>query len=508
MTARKGSSTTTNYSFPSSITSDKMAYFYVLGEVGSTSQTVIISGSTDYVLENTITNTSITKVANHTYPLDAGFYRVIPAPETGTVTVSLTHYFTDIAYQFYNDAGRLVSSVSPNGYQQWQAAIATGVPFDPNNPNDPNNVKSKAIAAYPTIDKSTHTYNHQGWLLSITEKDAGTTNYSYRKDGKIRFSQNAQQLSNETQPVGGSGPKGRFSYTNYDDLGRPVESGEYVGTALTFAALNPNDPQTDYDLADKKDWVRTYYDYAANPAPVDGYTQGYVRGAVSWTENANTRTWYSYDEMGRVVWMAQKPTIDHFPYTFVTNYEYDFVGNVLKTYTRARTGDTTPTWQDAFYHHYEYDPNKRLQKVYTSKDGIKTTLQAEYIYYLHGPLKRVVLASNLQGIDFVYNIHGWLTQINHPNTNQDPGHDGTNGIRKDVFGLILEYYERSIVPQAALFDPKQYHNLPQLEGDKQSILTAQTDPFAMYRQQLHSNIEQLKQWSGEQKSFTPAGGGN
>ncbi|MBI3218342.1 MAG: hypothetical protein HYZ44_02415 [Bacteroidetes bacterium] len=487
MTARKGSSSTTNYDFPSSITSDKMAYFYVLGTVGSTSQTVTITGTSDYILENTITNTPVTKLTTalpHVYTLAAGFYRVLPA--TGTVTVSYTHSFTDIAYQFYNDAGRLVVSVSPNGYEQWRRS--TPVPFS-------------------DIDKSTHTYNHQGWLLSMTEKDAGTTNYLYRKDGKIRFSQNAQQKFNETQTPGPLVAKGRFSYTNYDDLGRPVESGEYIGTILTYATLNPN-VQTDYPLADKKDWVRTNYDYAASPAPVDGYTQGYVRGAVSWTENANTKTWYSYDEMGRVVWMAQKPTITNFPYTFVTNYEYDFVGNVLKTYTRARTGGLTPTWQDAFYHHYEYDPNKRLQKVYTSKDGIKTTLQAEYIYYLHGPLKRVVLASNLQGIDFVYNIHGWLTQINHPDTSKDPGNDGTNGIRKDVFGLILEYYERSIVPETALVDPTQYHHLPKIEGETQQLLTTQADPFSMYRKQLHTNIEQLKQWSGEQKNFMQSGGGN
>jgi len=485
MTARKGSPIATNYDFPSSITSDKMAYFYVLGSVGSTSQTVTITGTSDYVLENTITNTPVTKLTTalpHVYTLNAGFYRVLPA--TGTVTVAYTHSFTDIAYQFYNDAGRLVVSVSPNGYEQWRRS--TPIPFS-------------------DIDKSTHTYNHQGWLLSMTEKDAGTTNYSYRKDGKIRFSQNAQQKDDEVNNRIG---KGRFSYTNYDDLGRPIESGEYIGTTLTYASLDPNAAQTEYALTDKKDWVRTNYDYAASPAPVDGYTQGYVRGAVSWTENANTKTWYSYDEMGRVVWMAQKPTITNFPYTFVTNYEYDFVGNVLKTYTRARTGGTTPTWQDAFYHHYEYDQNKRLQKVYTSKDGIKTTLQAEYIYYLHGPLKRVVLASNLQGIDFVYNIHGWLTQINHPDTNKDPGADGTNGIRKDVFGLILEYYERSIVPQAALFDPKQYHHLPKMEGDTQQLLTTQADPFSMYRKQLHTNIEQLKLWSSDQKNFMQSGGGN
>lgn|GEM_PF-2825246 len=48
---------------------------------------------------------------------------------------------------------------------------------------------------------------------------------------------------------------------------------------------------------------------------------------------------------------------------------------------------------DKFYHHYVYDLNQRLTEVYTSLDGTNKTLHAKYIYYLHGPLKRVELAS-------------------------------------------------------------------------------------------------------------------
>ncbi|MFM8913717.1 MAG: hypothetical protein ACKOE6_12510, partial [Flammeovirgaceae bacterium] len=363
-----------------------------------------------YTIENTLTNTPVDKITSelpHVYNLSSGFYRILPNVGSGTVKVSYAHYFTDIAYQFYNDAGRLVSSVSPNGYHQW-----------------------KGGAAYNDIDKSTHEYNHQGWLLSMKETDAGETRYRYRKDGKIRFSQNALQRENETSSPG----KGRFSYTNYDKLGRPVESGEYIGTALTFAALTNFEfaDQATYTEAEKRDWVRTNYDLAGPATGISAFVQNYVRGAVSWTENASNRTWYSYDEMGRVTAMVQAPK--QLPLKFLTRYEYDFLGNVLTTSTRAINSSNAE--QDAFYHHYEYDRNKRLTKASTSRDGVTKTVQAEYFYYLHGPLKRVVLASKLQGIDFVYNIHGWLTQINHPddsNVNNDPGKDGpaTNGVRKD-----------------------------------------------------------------------------
>jgi hypothetical protein len=489
MTARKGTK-----EFKSSVSSDKMAYFYVLGGSNTTTQSVTITGTSDYILENTITNTTVTKLTSalpHTYTLAAGFYRVLPA--TGVVKVSYANYFSDIAYQFYNDAGRLVVSVSPNGYEQWVAG-----------------------ANYNDIDKSTHEYNHQGWLLSMTEKDAGKTQYKYRKDGKIRFSQNAQQADNELKNLVG---KGRFSYTHYDDLGRPVESGEYTGSTLTFASLNTSlefANQADYSSDTKKDWVKTYYDFpVALPTPSlpAEFVQAYVRGAVSCTENANTKTWYSYDELGRVVWMAQKPM--NFPFTFVTQYEYDFLGNVLTTSTKARDANG---WRDAFYHHYTYDKNKRLQKVYTSLDGNKKTLQAEYIYYLHGPLKRVVLATNLQGIDFVYNIHGWLTQINHPddanssnpNLTKDPGKDdpAINGVRKDVFGMILEYYEHAMMPgTASSLDPNQFHKIPTLEGEKKVETAMLTSPIDLYKASLRQSMEALKNgnYNGSNK-LTGAGG--
>lgn len=466
MTARKGAKP-----FASSVSSTTMAYFYVLGAPNSTTQSVTITGTAAYRLENTITNTEVTKLTSalpHVYNLQAGYYRVLP--NAGTVKVAYTNYFTDIAYQFYNDAGRLVSSVSPNGYEQWTRDVSP-VPYE-------------------NIDKSTHTYNHQGWLLSMTETDAGKTEYKYRRDGKIRFSQNAQQKENETSYPG----KGRFSYTNYDKLGRPVESGEYKGTSLTFSSLNSAlefVSQTDYALADKADWVKTYYDMPGTP-PVSGLVQTFVRGAVSWTENANAKTWYSYDELGRVVWMAQQPT--NFPLAFLTRYEYDFLGNVLTTSTRAYQGTTE---KDAFYHHYEYDKNKRLVKASTSLDGANKTVQAEYFYYLHGPLKRVVLATNLQGIDFVYNIHGWLTQINHPDTNKDPGNDGGNGssVRKDVFGMILEYYERTMVPTIGSLDPNDFHKVkvPKLDDSTATLQTAALmDPIDLYRASVRHGMQELR----------------
>ena len=35
-------------------------------------------------------------------------------------------------------------------------------------------------------------------------------------------------------------------------------------------------------------------------------------------------------------------------------------------------------------------------------------------FYVHGPLKNTSLGQNIQDIDYVYNINGWLKSINNP----------------------------------------------------------------------------------------------
>lgn len=147
----------------------------------------------------------------------------------------------DVSYQFYDLAGRLLVSVSPNGVKQ----LTTGV-------------------AWADIDKTTYQYNYRGWLLSMTEPDAGRTEYMYRSDGKIRFSQNALQRE-----------RNRFSYTHYDELGRPIESGEYKGTevfnsASLKAKLELPD-QTIWSGSDVTDWVKTYYDEPHTTGALIGY---------------------------------------------------------------------------------------------------------------------------------------------------------------------------------------------------------------------------------------------
>lgn len=87
-----------------------------------------------------------------------------------------------------------------------------------------------------------------------------------------------------------------------------------------------------------------------------------------------------------------------------------------------------------------------MLNIKTNTDGSSTQFQqqARYYYYLHGPLKRVELGNNLQGVDYSYTPQGWLKAINGPTgiSTNDPGKDGVGGslFAKDAFGMQLEYF--------------------------------------------------------------------
>ena len=325
----------------------------------------------------------------------------------------------DYSYGFYDGAGNMVATVAPEGV----------------------NLSSTAAPSFVT----TYAYNQVGWLLSTTSPDEGTSQYVYSNDGKLRFSQNEEQRA--------SSPA-RFSYTNYDNIGRLIESGEYTMSGSGYFIFEPHSdvtasPNSVHTVADKtgaegaldaarcSDVTKMYYDLQTDDFPADALhpQQYYLYHRVAKTENENTKTWYSYDEFGQLVWMKQEiyglgiKTVD---------YTYDYFGNVLEVAYQKGGGD-------AFYHHYSYDQGQRLHQVFTSKDGGTKKLHATYEYYLHGPLKRVELAEGLQGTDYVYTVNGSLKTINHADPAKDPGQDGSGvshaDVAEDVFGMTVAYYE-------------------------------------------------------------------
>jgi len=394
---------------------------------------VTIAGGT-YTLYDMTAEADITSTYQGNNTLPAGYYKVVAtAPPalgsvaTNTVTATYANKYSDISYNYYNQLGQLVASISPKGVQ---TLLQNGY----------SSYTSASQLPFVTL----YYYDLQGRPLSATSSDGGTFNFIYRQDDKIRFSQNSHQANSANF---GSGLE-RFSYINYDSFGRAVESGEYQTSAGTFAALGTNatvlaatDPTGGLSGGTKVSQINIYYDLPGTTG-VTGYSQdpGFLKGAVSYTTRAangviNSTTYYNYDDHGRVSWLV-KVIGGLGPKT--TDYTYDNMGNVLTVdYQKGTTGER-------FTHYYNYDADGRLINVQTSTNGGTTkTQQANYYYYLHGPLKRVELGNQVQGMDYIYTPQGWLKAINSPTGNaaNDPMKDGSaNGFATDAFGMQLEYF--------------------------------------------------------------------
>ncbi len=327
------------------------------------------------------------KIGTAAGSLPDGFYRIavrnIATYTPGTIRVRCKENYYEYSLNYYDKAGRLIRSKQPLNHLE-----------------------------------STFTYNALGQLTYTKSPDEGEAWFRYRRDGQIRFSQNSKQVI-----------AGEFSYTNYDDRGRPIESGVITSNAFQTANVNGALPS-----GTRKEQHITTYDIVTSSdisaLPTNYKNPSFLAGNVAKTWNQNTTTYYSYDIYGRVQWIVQNiiglgiKTID---------YEYDPVtSQVHKVYYQKGKADQ-------FIHKYTYDTDDySLTKVETSTNGSGYTEHASYEYYETGALKRTNIAQGLQGIDYVYNLQGALKSINHPSlsSSNDPGGDAN-----DLFGMIIDYHE-------------------------------------------------------------------
>ncbi len=319
--------------------------------------------------------------------LPNGFYRIsiknLAGYVPGSISVTYPENYYDYSLNYYDKAGRLVSSKQPLNKLE-----------------------------------STFTYNSRGQLKQTHSPDEGDAAFRYRRDGQIRFSQNSKQLA-----------AGEFSYTNYDHRARPIESGVIISDAFQTTDVNGNLPS-----GTRKEQHITTYDIVTSSdisaLPTNYKNPSFLAGNVAKTSNENTTTYYSYDIYGRVQWIVQNitdlgiKTID---------YEYDPITSQVNKvlYQKGKT--------DQFIHKYTYDAdNYSLTKVETSTNGNDFTEHAAYTYYETGALKSTNIANKLQGIDYVYNLNGALKSINNPNAANDPGN--VTGSMPDLFGMNIHYY--------------------------------------------------------------------
>ncbi|WP_459209978.1 RHS repeat domain-containing protein [Aquimarina rhabdastrellae] len=382
----------------------------------------------DLITEEVIDNTK----ARSAYILKPGFYRIESRYGISTSFLGTTRYISspvylpgefgiqhcenyyDYSLNEYNKSGRLVSSKQPQGKME-----------------------------------TTYRYNALGELIETNSVDEGAAQFKYRKDGQIRYSQNSKQveISISTEPIPTFSSE--FSYTNYDDYGRPIESGVFHSNHILgniFYSLDPDGSEPSMLGLSKKEQNFTVYDIADNTGleaafngdsrSVNYERQSFVSGNVSKTYTTNpetTTTWYSYDIYGRVKWIVQK--INGLEGVKTIDYKYDPITNqVAKVYYQKGAS------KEQFVHRYTYDSaDYSLVKVETSTNDVHFVEDANYEYYETGALKRMELGDGLQGMDYIYNINGALKSINHPDLHAgvDPGGD-----LQDVFGMSLQYYNQ------------------------------------------------------------------
>ncbi len=315
--------------------------------------------------------------------------------------------YYDFSLNYYNKVGDLIASLQPLGF------------------NDACLNSLSATVGHNLNLVSEFSTNSLGHLTYTKSPDEGEANFKYRKDGQIRFSQNSKQII-----------VSEFSYTNYDNLSRPVESGVSTGT---FNSLNADSSV----IIVGKEQVFTEYDFLNSPSSLtsltglslDYHNPSFLAGNISRTRNTDengnliSQSFYSYDVYGRVKWEVQNtPSLG----TKTIDYEYDPVtSQVLKVLYQKNMPS------ERFIHRYKYNISQELVSVETSTDAINYIKHAEYSYNENGSLKRTTLAGGLQGIDYVYNLAGQLKAINHPSltASLDPGGDSN-----DLFGMVIDYY--------------------------------------------------------------------
>lgn len=319
---------------------------------------------------------------------------------------------------YYDRAGNLVKTVPPAGVD----TVA-------------NSRTTSPTHTYLT----TYTYDALAHLLSKTSVDGGTTTYWYDSKGRLRFTQNAQQASDN-----------EYSYSKYDYLGRVTECGVSTQGAST-ATFKTKMDQTNYPTASSTQLVYSVYTNShAHAMYLDGEEQKFLANRVSYmlsdydgdttTHQDQYITYYSYNPHGLVEWVIQEFPILGKKYI---KFEYDLISKKVSE-VKFNEGEI-----DQYFHRYTYDEENRITKVESSRNGIIWDADAEYQYFAHGPLKRIELGEdNVQGLDYIYSLQGWLKAINYPglDKSKDPGNDGYASsshatVAPDAFGMELNYYE-------------------------------------------------------------------
>jgi RHS repeat-associated protein len=364
----------------------------------------------------------------------------------------LMYHYTLYNYDFANN---LIATVPPEG-------------IDYIDLTDPLEYTAPSVWSRVPAHRMQSTYKPTSlYTITASSPDEGSTRYLYDKAGRLRFSQTAEQLARGT-----TAGYMIFSYIKYDNEYRVIESGEYrdvpdnierwsaedcIGTcyyAYPKYSVESRVNVSNFPNAPSYTFEETYvvYDDRTLVAgiPSSAYAQKYLQGRVAKTYNRDATTnqissvtHYSYDAHGRVMFVVQELPVFGSGLKKYKTIDYVYQGLTSRVDQIIYQKNNV---QEDFRHKYTYDDDYRLTKAEVSRDkGLSWLPTSEYSYYVHGPLERTGLGNDIQDMDYVYNINGWLKAINNPLsdcfTNDDgEGVCGTGDFASDVFAEAINYY--------------------------------------------------------------------
>jgi len=154
---------------------------------------------------------------------------------------------------------------------------------------------------------------------------------------------------------------------------------------------------------------------------------------ATWTKTLGANTWSKnynfYDNRGRVIYAYDK---NHLGGYTENKSELDFRGKIVYSETTHKRINSTTNL--SIKDRLEYDQVERPKRHYQRINSQNEVLISENSYNELGQLETKALGgnlnSNLQAVDYTYNIRGWITQVND-----------VNNLGTDVFAYNLKYDE-------------------------------------------------------------------
>jgi RHS repeat-associated protein len=420
--------------------------------------------------------------------------------------------YPDKEYQYtlyyYDQAGNLTKTVSPEGVKRLGDDLELEEKDALNDQINQDRETGTTTTVLPSHDlKTEYRYNSLNQLVWQKTPDGGETQFVYDALGRIIASQNAKQAALT---------KGFMSYTEYDELGRIVEAGEIeynknfnVGgiyfisdDGLLIFSQNGfagviNEPVNSFESYIKKQEI-TISVYDKMLAGKSGLFEDYGNNdrnrvtAILYLQNENNiatdvepyfdnAIFYDYDIHGNVKEMITEINNrqlekwnQHIKKVF---YEYDLISGNVNQVTFQRNKP------DQFIHRYEYDADNRIVNTQTSSDGEIWETDAKYEYYEHGPLARTLIGDkDVQAMDYVYTLQGWLKGVNGENLDYESGVDpSVNTVARDAYAFALSYFDNDYSARFNTINPFEtseghYSTKPSLmNGNIRGMTTALMD---------------------------------